>query len=168
MFIRQRVNRLLFIIIVSVSSCVTVVEKAPAVKSEREKAQDDLDLAGQALKDEEGKYKHIKRLNPEPLIKVIRFHLKKKKEITYLTVKLKNNTKVAIRYYEIKWRFFDKAGNEVIVNKEQWGSSALTDIAPGHTDTNTWTFEPAPLVQTVQFGLKTVQFQNYTTWDYTN
>ena len=158
------------LLLTCITSCITVVEqKEPKKeKSERDIAQDELDKMAIMMKHEEARYKHIKKSNPEPLIIVKSYHIKSKKDITYFTVTIKNNTAMTISYYYLKWLLYDKSGNEVQVEKDQGGSSGPVTITPGQSHTESWIFSPAPTIKTAKFSFKTVQFQEDMVWDYEN
>ena len=158
------------LLLTCITSCITVVEQKEPTKekSERDIAQDELDKTGLMMKQAEARYKHIKKSNPEPLIIVKSYHIKSKKDITYFTATIKNNTTMHISYFELKWLLYDKSGNDVRVEKDQWGSSGPVDIAPGHSYAASWAFSPAPTVKTAKFSFKTVQFQEDMVWDYEN
>lgn len=151
-----------FVTIIFLSSCITVVQQKSPEDQEAEKNKQidhDLELATQAMKNIESRYKHQKGINPDPQIPIVSYKLTQSELMTHMIIKFKNKSKEPISHIEFVWRIFDKDGKELRYDKDQRGVGDEL-VNPGQTYKGEWSFNKMTAAKTAEIKLKTVQFEN--------
>lgn len=119
----------------------------------------ELELATQAMKDIESRYKHQKGTNPDPEVPIVCYKITQSELMTHMVIKFKNKSKESISHIEFVWRIFDKDGKELRYDKDQRGIGNEL-VNPGQTDKEEWSFTKIPAAKTAEIKLKKVQFEN--------